>query len=69
MEKLTKEMEFFIYLLENYASHKKVTADKVLERWDNHQITDLIYHMYTKYHSEAIENAYADIDRLILERS
>lgn len=32
---MSKEMDFFIFLLEQYASHKKLTADKVLELWDN----------------------------------
>ena len=50
--KLTKEFKFFTYLLECYAAHKETTADKILE-------------MYELYHSEAIENAFTDLDSLI----
>ena len=62
---MTKEMEFFIYLLEHYASYKKMNANNVLTILDRENITDLIYEMYEKYHTEAIENAYNDIDKLM----
>ena len=29
---MTKEMEFFIFLMEQYASYKNTTADKVLRQ-------------------------------------
>lgn len=65
---MSKEMEFFIFLLESYAGYKNTTADKILRQWDKLQLTDFIYDMYEMYHAEAIENAFADIDRLIRER-
>lgn len=65
---MSKEMEFFIYLLENYASYKDTTADKVLKQWDALKLTDFIYDMYERYHIERIENAYEDIDRLMNEK-
>ena len=61
------KMKFFIYLLEHYAEHNDTTADKVLEKFDAAGITDTVYEMYQQYHSEAIENAYDDIDSLLLE--
>lgn len=62
---MSKEMSFFIYLLERYAENKKITADKILELWDKMNLTDFIYDMYEMYHTESLENAYADIDNLI----
>ena len=62
---MSKEMEFFIFLLEQYAKAKHMTADKVLMQWDELHLTNRIYNMYERYHSEAIENAVYDIDQLI----
>ena len=65
---MSKEMDFFIFLLEQYASHKKLTADKVLELWDKLELTDYIYNMYELYHIESLQNAFDDIDRLTAEK-
>ena len=64
---MSAEMEFFIYLLVHYAENKNSTADKVLAQWDAAGITDTIYSMYQQYHSEAIENAFDDIDSMLQE--
>lgn len=69
MHNISKQTNFFIFLLEQYANYKNSTTDKVLKQWDNLGITDLIYNMYERYHIEAIENAFDDIDMLILEKS
>lgn len=66
---MSKEMQFFIFLIENYAEYKNVTADKVLKKWDELNLTDFIYDMYERYHIERIENAFDDIDRLITEKT
>ena len=66
---MTPELEFFNFLLEQYAHHKNTTADKVLALWDELKITDFIINMYERYHTEAIENAFDDIDKLVKERS
>ena len=60
---MSKEMEFFIFLLESYAAYKNTTADEVLK------LTDFIYDMYERYHIERIENAFEDIDRRIAEKN
>ena len=60
--KLSKETEFFIYLLEHYAAERERTAGSVLAQWNGLGLTDFFYDMYERYHSEALENAYADID-------
>lgn len=66
---MTKEMEFFSFLLEQYAFFKKTTADKILNKLDALNLTERVFNMYEMYHSEAIENAFADIDRMIKDAS
>lgn len=61
-------MKFFIYLIERCAEAKDTTADKILQNWDKLNLTDFIYDMYELYHSEALENAFDDIDKLIKQR-
>ena len=62
---MSKEMEFFTFLMEQYARYKNTTADKVLHQLDELNLTDYVFNMYEMYHVEALENAYADIDKLI----
>ena len=62
---MSKEMEFFTFLMEQYAQYKNITADKILRQLDELKLTDYVFNMYEMYHSEALENAYADIDKLI----
>ena len=66
---MTKEMEFFIFLIENYASYKQKGANEIINEFDKLNITDIIYNMYEKYHQESIENAYEDIDKIIKQHS
>lgn len=56
------------FLLEQYAAYKNNTADRILKLWDDLELTDYIYGMYELYHVETLENAFNDIDRLILEK-
>lgn len=63
------EMEFFIFLIENYAEYKNTTADKVLKLWDELNLTGFIYDMYERYHAERLENAFEDIDKLVTEKA
>jgi hypothetical protein len=62
---MTKEMEFFIYLLENYADNKGVRSKQVLEQWNLLGLTNAIYDMYELYHVERLQNAFDDIDALV----
>lgn len=66
---MTKEMEFFTFLMEQYAHYKNTTADKILHQLDELNLTDYVFGMNEMYHSEAIENAFADIDKLIEAKS
>ena len=65
---MSKEMKFFIYLLEKYADKKNKNASDILKEWDKLNITQLIYDMYEKYHTETLENAFEDIDKIIESR-
>lgn len=65
---MTKEMEFFIFLLEHFANYKNTTADEILKQWDELKLTDYIYDMYERYHIERLQNAFDDIDKLIAEK-
>lgn len=66
---MSKEMEFFIFLIEQYAEYKNTTADEILKLWDQLELTDFIYDMYELYHIECLENAFEDIDKRIVEKS
>ncbi len=66
--KLSKEAVFFIYLIERYADSKQMTAPSVLKQWDDLHLTDFIYEMYELYYTERLENAFDDIDNLLLEK-
>lgn len=63
---MDKRFRFFTYLIESYAVYKNTTADEIMKILDEKELTDFIYDMYEIYHSEAIENAFTDIDSLIL---
>ena len=65
---MAREMQFFMYLIERYADYKNSTAGDILTLWDELDISKYIYDMYELYHTEAIENAFADIDRLTTEK-
>lgn len=65
---MSKEMDFFIYLLERYAEYKNTTAADILNIWDKLELTDFIYNMYEIYHVECLENAFVDIDKLVAEK-
>lgn len=62
---MNDEQKFFIYLLECYANAKNRPMGEVLKEWDEHGITQYVLDNYLQYHTEAIENAYADIDSML----
>lgn len=65
---MSKEGEFFIFLLERYADFKKEKASEILKLWDRIGLTNLIYDLYEIYHVERLENAFEDIDKLVEEK-
>jgi hypothetical protein len=66
---MSDEMKFFIYLLESYALEKGISGKQVLNVWKSKNIVNYIVDMYFMYHQERLENAFDDIDRLILEKT
>lgn len=62
---MPRDMEFFIYLLEHYAAHRGVSAAQVLAEWREHGLEQEILDNYEMYHTECLENAFADIDSLL----
>ena len=62
---MSEEMKFFIYLLEQYAYYKHNSAGNILRKWEQYGITQKIYDNHWEYHTEAIENAFAEIDSLL----
>ena len=66
---MAKEMEFFSFLMEQYAAYKGTTANKILAQLEEKKLTDFVYSMYERYHTEALENAFDDIDRLLDAKS
>lgn len=67
-QSISRELDFFIYLIEQYAAFKQRPTGDVMREWDALGITELIYDMYERYHVERIENAFEDIDALVRER-
>lgn len=62
---MSEEMDFFIYLLEAYADEKGMSASAVMSDWKRRGIVQFIYENYWMYHTEALENAFADIDSML----
>ena len=52
---MAKEMEFFSFLMEQYAAYKGTTANKILAQLEEKNLTDFVYNMYERYHTEALE--------------
>lgn len=62
---MSKEMDFFIYLLEAYAQEKGRSAADVMREWESANLVQVIFGNYLMYHAEALDNAFADIDSLV----
>ena len=62
---MSKEMDFFIYLLEHYAESKGVSANEALREWDERGIVQDVADSYEMYHAERLENAFEDIGAML----
>lgn len=62
---MPREFVFFTYLLESYAQSRGMEAAAVLDALNKQGATQFAYDMYELYHTEAIENAFMDLDSLI----
>lgn len=65
---MAREMQFFMRLINKYAEYKNSTAGDILTLWDELEISSLIYENYEAYRNESIENVFADIDKLTVEK-
>lgn len=65
---MTKEMEFFSFLMEQYAAYKQTTANQVLAILEEKELSDTVFGMYERYHVEGLQNAFDDIDSLIAKK-
>jgi hypothetical protein len=63
MTKISNQSEFFIFLLEKYAEYKSLPANEILKLWQERGLMNYLNGMYEQYHTERLENAFADIDR------
>ena len=59
---MAKEMEFFSFLMEQYAAYKGTTANKILAQLEEKKLSDFVYGMYERYHTETLENAFENIN-------
>lgn len=62
---MTDELKFFILLIEKYAYDKNLPTKDVLQKLKEKQLVKEVYDSYPVYHTERIENAYADIENLL----
>lgn len=63
--RLPKEFTFFAYLIESYAQSRNLSAAEVMDALDQQEKIGFVYDMYEMYHTESIDNAFADLDSLI----
>ena len=62
---MAKEMEFFSFLMEQYAAYTGTTANKILAHLEEKNLTVFVFSMYERYHTEALQNAFDDLDKLL----
>ena len=62
MNKLTKETEFFILLIENYAAYHQKSGKEIFNLLFENDLIAYVYTMYELYHIEDIHNAFDDLD-------
>ena len=62
---MSKEMDFFINLLDHYDESKGVSANEALREWDERGIVQDVADSYEMYHAERLENAFEDIDAML----
>ena len=62
MASLSKETDFFILLLEEYAYCRKMNGNELLKVLKEKDMIDYIYAMYGQYHIEALIHAFNDLD-------
>ena len=64
---MSREMSFFIYLLERFAAYRGETADITLRLLKERGLYDYAVDMYELYHVESLQNAFDDLNRRLGE--
>lgn len=59
---MSRELSFFVYLLERFAAFRGETADVTLRRLKERGLYDYAINMYELYHVENLENAFNDLN-------
>ncbi|MDR1265330.1 MAG: DUF3791 domain-containing protein [Propionibacteriaceae bacterium] len=62
---MSRELDYFIFLIERYGQARGQTGAEVLARLDAAGLTQFVIDMYDLYHVERTENAFADLDDLL----
>ena len=62
---MSKEMAFFLFLIERYAERYNRTTGEVWKEWKEKGILQKIYDNYFQYHQECLQNAFDDINALL----
>ena len=63
---MTDELKFFIFLLEKYAYDKNIPTAEIWQKLEDKNLVQEVYDGYPVYHVERIENAFADIENLLV---
>lgn len=63
---VSDERDFFLFLIKRYVRHKGKPTGTVLKEREARSVTQKIYDEYWAYHTARIENAFADIDSLLV---
>lgn len=59
---MSRELSFFVYLLERFAAFRGETAGVTLRRLKERGLYDYAINMYELYHVENLENAFNDLN-------
>lgn len=62
---MSEAAKYLVYLIEQYALHKNMSGDEVFFLFEDNSLIPYIYKMYYTYHTERVENAIDDIDRML----
>ncbi|MDR0853552.1 MAG: DUF3791 domain-containing protein [Clostridiales Family XIII bacterium] len=62
---LSKEMQFFVFLLNNYAIQKGLSPKTVYDNFKEGGLLEYVNEMYFIYHQESISNAFLDMDAIL----
>jgi len=62
---MSEEGQYLIFLTEQYAARKNMTGGEAFALFEKKGILPMILGQYYTYHTERVENAVDDIDRML----